>query len=63
MSKTSHIQYLCRFARHGRPLYHSKFIVTIGPKGYNQIDKIYNTGKELIIIYHQEILKDIRLFT
>jgi len=28
MSKTLHIQYLCGFARHGKPLYHYKFIVT-----------------------------------
>lgn len=29
MSKTPHIQCLCDFARHGKPLYHSKFIETI----------------------------------
>lgn len=29
MSKTPHIQYLCGFARHGKHLYHYKFIETI----------------------------------
>lgn len=35
MSKTPHIQYLCGFMRHGKPLYHSKFIVTTSSKWYN----------------------------
>ena len=34
MSKTPHIQYLCGFARHGKPLYHSKFIETTSSKWY-----------------------------
>lgn len=40
MSKTPHIQYSCRFARHGNLFYHSKFIVTINSKWYDEVVKI-----------------------
>lgn len=63
MSKTPHIQYLCGFKEHGKFLYHYKFIVTISPRWC--IIKLANktTAKELIVIYRQELIKDIRLFT
>ena len=35
MSKTPHLQYLCGFARHGKPLYHYGFIETISSGWYN----------------------------